>query len=539
MQDENLKEYVVTLHRYEDLEEFYEDMETPGGNLYIPDRAVGVCCRRSVSRSTHYMLTAEEAETVKNDPRVLSVSPTLEDMGIRAVPLWVESGEWDKSPNAPTSQQRNWGLLRCVEGQTRSNWGSDGTSTINDTVRTTSSGKYVDVVIVDGHLIPDHPEFSVNADGTGGSRVVRYNWFSLNQELGIGNNGTYRYLNHESISEDSHGNHVAGTAAGNSQGWARDSTIYNISPYGDHPDFNQYFIDYVRLWHRKKPIDPVIGKRRPTVVNNSYGFIRTVPISIITSIVFRGTAYAPPYTNQQLVSFGFILSGDGNSVRYRVGEAIYLGEDFKDAVEEGIIMVASSGNENSYISEPSTDPANDYNNYIVFSNQTDYYNRGGIGAITGVISVGGIDRTVVERKGFYSNYGPRVDIYAPGSSILSSDNSIGLGADYRNANYRIGKKSGTSMAAPQVTGVLACIAEQDLDITPASALAYLKEYGSKGQIVDFPESDDYRFTDSENLYLKYYSRRPKEGNLYPIASQGLRPSSGQTWPRTKIYRYGK
>jgi hypothetical protein len=36
-----LKEWIVTLHRKEDLESFYADMETEGGNLFIPNRAVG------------------------------------------------------------------------------------------------------------------------------------------------------------------------------------------------------------------------------------------------------------------------------------------------------------------------------------------------------------------------------------------------------------------------------------------------------------------------------------------------------------------
>jgi hypothetical protein len=40
-------------------------METPGGALFIPDRAVPVFDRRPVSRNTHYRLTDEEAELIK------------------------------------------------------------------------------------------------------------------------------------------------------------------------------------------------------------------------------------------------------------------------------------------------------------------------------------------------------------------------------------------------------------------------------------------------------------------------------------------
>jgi len=52
-----LKEYVVTLKKYEDLDDFYEDMESPGGSVYIPDRRVDVVHRRPLSRNTHYWLT--------------------------------------------------------------------------------------------------------------------------------------------------------------------------------------------------------------------------------------------------------------------------------------------------------------------------------------------------------------------------------------------------------------------------------------------------------------------------------------------------
>ena len=50
----------------------------------------------------------------------------------------------------------------------------------------------MDVVIVDAHINPDHPEFAVNSDGTGGSRVNQFNWFQYNSVLGY-SNGTYTY----------------------------------------------------------------------------------------------------------------------------------------------------------------------------------------------------------------------------------------------------------------------------------------------------------------------------------------------------------
>ncbi len=67
----DLKEYIVTLKNKDDLDAFYEDMETPGGSLYIPNRAVECVNRREISRNTHYMLSDAEAEELKKDSRVM------------------------------------------------------------------------------------------------------------------------------------------------------------------------------------------------------------------------------------------------------------------------------------------------------------------------------------------------------------------------------------------------------------------------------------------------------------------------------------
>ena len=78
-----IRQYTVTLHRHEDLDAFYDDMETPGGNLYIPDRAVDLAKRRPLSRNTIYWLTEDEAEQVRGDPRVRAVELTIEEQNIK------------------------------------------------------------------------------------------------------------------------------------------------------------------------------------------------------------------------------------------------------------------------------------------------------------------------------------------------------------------------------------------------------------------------------------------------------------------------
>jgi len=71
----NLREYIITLNNFEDLDEFYTDMETLRPTMYgvMPERTVDCSFRRPASRNTHYNLTDDEAEKLKTDPRILAI----------------------------------------------------------------------------------------------------------------------------------------------------------------------------------------------------------------------------------------------------------------------------------------------------------------------------------------------------------------------------------------------------------------------------------------------------------------------------------
>ena len=92
-----MNEYIVTCRSYEDLENLYDDMETPGGSLYIPDRAVGLVHRRSISRNTHYMLTEEEAAEVRKDERVIACERPAKHRGLVPDYLWTQTGDLEKT----------------------------------------------------------------------------------------------------------------------------------------------------------------------------------------------------------------------------------------------------------------------------------------------------------------------------------------------------------------------------------------------------------------------------------------------------------
>jgi len=296
-----MKEYIVTLHNREDLEDFYNDMETPGGDLYIPDRAVDLEKRRPISRNTHYMLTFEEAEQLKEDPRVWDVTlKELKDAAIWKAHGYSESGNWIRNASASisSSTENNWGLYRHTQTTNPGgDWGQDSDTTKTASFNITASGKNVDVLIVDGSITTtagNHPEFAVNPDGTGGTRVQFFNWFSLTNQLGLGSNGTYDYNTVGVTSSTNHGVHVAGTVAGNTLGWARDANIYSLEfnysgavNMGNNGLSSSTLWDFIREWHNTKPINSDTGRRNPTISNHSYGGIHTKD-SLITNGSYDG-----------------------------------------------------------------------------------------------------------------------------------------------------------------------------------------------------------------------------------------------------------
>ena len=548
------REYVITLHKHEDLDSFYDDMETPGGALFIPNRVISLVNRRPVSRNTHYRLTDEEAELIRNDSRVMAVELSIEEAGLEIRPSWTQSSIfWNKS-NSVSATYKNWGLLRSVEGLQRASWGSDGVTNASGTINVTASGKHVDIVVVDGHMDPAHPEFAVNVDGTGGSRVNQYNWFSLTTTVtGGGSNGTYVYTPYVDPSyptldsngysartaDNDHGAHVAGILSGNTQGWAHDANIYNISPYSTSQGATSYFLDYIKVWHQLKTINPITGVKNPTVTNHSYGLLASANITTISTVRYRGTIFNGPFTSAQLSGYEIYNFGGTTVINQR---NTGIEQDFIDLMAAGVIVVGAAGNSYSKIMNPTDSLSDDYNNYYTVGSTIYYYMRGTITSVAGAITVGAIGSNISDIKTADSDSGPRIDVYAPGRFIMSSVNStLGVYAnDTRNTSYYITKKSGTSMASPQVAGVLACLAETWPRLSQPYALTYIQTRAKFNQITAGTggPTDYTDLQGSANRFLYFYKERPAEGQVGPKVNQGLRPSTGLAWPRPKIYRYG-
>ncbi|MDQ0215917.1 subtilisin family serine protease [Oikeobacillus pervagus] len=127
-----------------------------------------------------------------------------------------------------------------------------------------------------------------------------------------------------------------------------------------------------------------------------------------------------------------------------------LEEAVKKAIETGITVVAAAGNE-------STD---------AYSTPASY---------EGVISVGSVNQDKLLSD--YSNYGPSVDIVAPGEDVYSTAFDLRKGSTYM-------KLSGTSMASPVVAGVAALLKSKHPDLTPYQVETILErtatDLGDKG-----------------------------------------------------------
>lgn len=525
----DLKVYVVTLKHFQDLDAFYEDMETPGGNLYIPDRIVDVYKRRPISRSTHYYLTDEEAEQLRNDPRVYAVELQSDYAGFKPTPCYTQySDYWDKSAVTATNRV-NWGLLRLYLGQQIARWGSDDVPTASGAIEINQSGYNVDVVVVDGIIDPTLSELQNSSNGTGGSRVQQYNWLQSDGEV-------YNYTLNPSFSNDNnHGAHVAGIVAGNSQGWARNANIYNISPYDTQILPPELIYDYIILWHRSKPINPVTGRKNPTIINNSWVFSTSVPYTTITQLVHRGSSISGPFTIADLNNYGLFPDGSGNiTVSARV---VNVDMSIQDCIDEGIIVVGAAGNDSALVDIPS---GLDYNNRFIAPPYLYYFNRGGSPtAANNAICVGAINTVANEGKADYSNCGPRINILAPGSNIMSSVNNnsgsySGAVADPRGSGYMI-KISGTSMASPQVSGILACLMQVYPNLNQSMAIQYITEI-CQMDVINDPDptsaSNTLSLQNGPNRYVKYVNELVNTGNVFPQASYWLRPTSGAVWPRT-------
>ena len=257
---------------------------------------------------------------------------------------------------------------------------------------------------------------------------------------------------------------------------------------------------------RYKAINPETGRRNATVTSHSWGFgydySEDFPLGFsiqdIGSIVYRGTTYnssnpGPSGWSMEGIQadFGFAYTHTELPSHY-----VAMAEDAKDAVEDGIIVIAAASNDN-LMAVPEIDPTTgathqDWSNYVYLSTigVSRYYNRGSAPSSgKGVICVGSISTDQDFRRSSFSNYGPLVDVWAPGSSIVSSYNQNGTPDTKYGGNNWFRAISGTSMATPQVSGMAANLASNFWRYTNKDILGLIQQNSKLNDLtIDLPRS---------------------------------------------------
>jgi subtilisin family serine protease len=496
--------YNVALKEGVDYDAFWTEIETDGsGSTYVPQRGIDIVNERPTSlRQCWYDLTDEEAETLREDARVYCVEiPPEFRTDIEIALSASQTGLYYKSPgtNPANNLGINWGLFR-LNSTTMNAPGASGTLTYNYPL----DGTGVDFVIQDSGCQVDHPEFT---DAAGVTRVQQIDWFAASGISGTMPANFY-------TDNDGHGTHCCGIAAGKTYGRAKNARIYvmtveglNIAPTNGIAVTNVF--DCIKGWHNNKTVDPALGYKRPTVVNMSWSYIST--FTNITGGNYRGTIWTG--TSPQ-PNYGMI----GSSGRYGV-RVDSVDVDVAELLAAGVVLCGSAGNYYQTLSVPGE---LDYNNYFDQSGVGQrFYQRGGSPSSTeGVICVGNVSTGTdnPEEKLGSSESGPRVDIWAPGTNIVSTTsntNRFGATTAYPfNSNYKIMSISGTSMASPNVAG----LAAQLLQVYPTATPAQIRQ-----KIIDTSTPNMLYTT---GLSTDYSNDRSLHGGPNRYAYQAFNTASG-------------
>jgi hypothetical protein len=143
--------------------------------VHLPKRSVSCILRRPVSRNTHYLLTDDEARELAKDPRIEAVTVKVKGLGVKTNLHADQLGNWDRGTGIAIGQN-NYGLYRISLEDNINGWGSEGDEGEQvATLRISSSGKNVDVIVVDETAYPNHPEFD--------DRLVQYDWYNQLDEF--------------------------------------------------------------------------------------------------------------------------------------------------------------------------------------------------------------------------------------------------------------------------------------------------------------------------------------------------------------------
>lgn len=503
------REYIVISREGVDVCDIDRDLKSNKGTDAIPQRKCAVANRKQCNeRITHFFLTDEEAEQLRSDDRVMDVhaKPLLgKQLLVTAEHNYSRSDDF-------TADKVNWGLSRHISADIESG------ANINPFISEYGynfNGKGVDVVIQDDGIEADHPEFH---DSNGVSRVKQIDWYAASNTAGDMPANFYATTTADNAYQGGqHGTMMASIIAGKTYGWAKEANIYSMRIFGGaghEIDYSESF-DLIRLWHLNKGIDPSTGTRRPTVVNQSWGFAyyydnQPTQNPSIENIFYKGVDQGLNGDAPRDLASGMVYDVHPISVPS-------VNVEQQQLTDAGVICVHAAGN--TYHAQASEYP--EYSSDIFFSYYTRkdlwagmvpagspiYYNRAMSPNSRDTITVGGmsnIDNGTDENPFVKSERGALIDVWAAGEKIVAATSQTSTHSSNMaypaDPSRNIASMSGSSIAAPQVTGMLCLLAQMHPSITPSQCKAFINNH-SKSKMQDNGGSEDWSEGNSSgNLY---------------------------------------
>ena len=129
-----------------------------------------------------------------------------------------------------------------------------------------------------------------------------------------------------------------------------------------------------------------------------------------------------------------------------------------------------------------------------------------------------------DQKSSFSNAGPAVDVYAAGHFIVSSLSDTNVhteGVYYNDPNFKQGVLNGTSMAAPQVAGVIALMCQANPKATPSSIKSSLIAKSGNAFLTGSGTNDytsDSTMGGDNRVLFNPFSQTPEPGNVSGLES---------------------
>ena len=392
------KEYIVIVNEGYTIDDLQNELisDTSSNHqinsLIIPDRPVEIADPRYGSeRQTHFFLTAEEAQNLKADPRVLDVelnpikNPFI-SISLNAIDRTPGTGFKKLALTEAPGNNRNYALFQCANNLV--SYGTNQTSTddIDGSYKYILDGTGVDIVIMDDGVVVDHPEFINSANV---SRVQQIDWYAAAGYEQSGNTNTMPATFYTDAGSG-HGTHTAATVAGKTFGWAKNANIYSMKILSGNGDIStSTAFDLIRLFHTRKQPNPITGIKRPTIVNASWTvngyYISSKPSynPYLGHTIYLGyqlwggrwrtTVHSNYWANVGHGVLGSLVgtysNGSNNlSELYRTnGFSTSYDQSLQDLINAGVIYVKAAGNDGSKVT---TSGDVDYNNYYL-----NYYNN--------------------------------------------------------------------------------------------------------------------------------------------------------------------